>query len=98
MVAWFLNLSFFAECLLVFFVGINILTFFYFGFDKMRSQLPGARRVRENTLWLLAAIGGSIGAAAGMHFFRHKTQKVSFQAGLAIIFAAHITALYFLLS
>lgn len=98
MVDWFLNLSFFFECLLLYGVGINLLTFFYFGFDKMRAQLPGRRRVSENTLWLLTAIGGSIGAAAGMHYFRHKTQKTNFQAGLAAIFAVQIILVYFLLS
>jgi uncharacterized membrane protein YsdA (DUF1294 family) len=77
---------------------INILTFFYYGFDKMRSQIDSARRVSEKTLWLIALIGGSIGALAGMHFFRHKTKKTSFQAGLAIILTLQIWLAYYLIA
>jgi uncharacterized membrane protein YsdA (DUF1294 family) len=53
--------------------------------------------VREKTLWLLALLGGSPAALAGMHVFRHKTKKLSFQAGLAAILAIQITALSLLL-
>lgn len=90
MISYFLNLPFFLQLLIAYLVLINILAFFYYGFDKTRSQIDNARRVSEKTLWLLALIGGSVGALAGMRFFRHKTKKASFQAGIAVIVALQV--------
>lgn len=73
-------------------IFISIITFFYFGWDKIRAEL-GKRRVSERMLWILTLLGGSLGALAGMHFFRHKTKKLSFQAVLVIIFAVQILIL-----
>ena len=87
MFAYFLNLSLFLQILVAYLILMNTITFFYYGFDKMRSQTDNTRRVSEKTLWFLALIGGSIGALLGMNFFRHKTKKTSFQAGVAIIIA-----------
>ncbi|MBI4992884.1 MAG: DUF1294 domain-containing protein [Candidatus Magasanikbacteria bacterium] len=86
---WFLELSLSTQILFVYFLLINLISFFYIGIDKMKAQLD-RRRVSEKTLWLLALIGGSLGTLLGMHFFRHKTKKISFQAVLAIILAIQI--------
>ncbi|MFH1947064.1 MAG: DUF1294 domain-containing protein [Candidatus Magasanikbacteria bacterium] len=48
----------------------------------------------EKMLWILSAIGGSIGALLAMNFFRHKTKKLSFQAGIATILAGQILLVY----
>ncbi|MEK7083838.1 MAG: DUF1294 domain-containing protein, partial [Patescibacteria group bacterium] len=56
---------------------------------KLKSRFQ-ERRVSEMTLWLLSLIGGSLGALAGMRYFRHKTRKMSFQAGIAVICAVQI--------
>lgn len=93
MAAWFLSLPLLQQLLFIYFLLINVITFFYFGIDKLKSQLDN-RRVRERTLWLLAAIGGSIGALLGMYFFRHKTKKMSFQAGVAMIIVIQILLTY----
>lgn len=68
---------------------INVATFFYFGVDKLKAHWKH-RRISERMLWGLALIGGSVGALAGMHFFRHKTKKVSFQVGIAVIIALQL--------
>jgi uncharacterized membrane protein YsdA (DUF1294 family) len=78
-------------------VIINLITFFYFGWDKMRSEIPEARRIPEKILWLLSLLGGSVGALLGMNFFRHKTKKLSFQAIIAIIICLQIWLIYWLL-
>lgn len=83
------------QLLIIYLIIINIATFFYFGIDKTRSELS-KRRISEKMLWFLSAIGGSTGALIGMKFFRHKTKKLSFQAGIAIILALQILLLYFL--
>ena len=75
---------------------INVYAFLLFGFDKSRSTQNGARRIRERTLWLSMLFGGSIGALLGMHLFRHKTKKLSFQSVAALILMIQIlTFIYF---
>ena len=84
--------------LLIGYLGlINLVTFFYFGFDKLKAQWA-TRRVSEKMLWTLSLIGGSVGGLLGMYFFRHKTKKVSFQSGMIIIIALQmglITLIFF---
>lgn len=61
---------------------INLVTFLVFGFDKLKAKYKekheGARRVPEKTLFLLAALGGSVGALLGMRVWRHKTLHQEF--------------------
>ena len=97
MLIWFINLPTQSQLLIVFLLVINIITFFYFGLDKMRAQINQTRRISEKTLWLLSLIGGSIGALLGIKYFRHKSKKLSFQAGMAIILALQILVIYFLI-
>lgn len=92
-----IELSFF-NLVLTYFVTINLLAFVLFGFDKARSQETGARRIRERTLWLSMLFGGSVGALLAMHFFRHKTKKISFQAVAAVILAGQILLFLYLYS
>ena len=89
-----IELSFFS-IIIAYFIVINLITFFLFGLDKSRSQQAGARRIRERTLWLSMLFGGSLGALLAMHFFRHKTKKISFQAVAAIILTLQIYCLVY---
>ncbi len=75
---------------------INVYAFLLFGFDKSRSTQNGARRIRERTLWLSMLFGGSLGALLGMHLFRHKTKKLSFQSVAALILMVQILIFVFL--
>lgn len=88
----------FLNLLLAYFAVANLLAFILFGIDKSRSQETGARRIRERTLWLSMLFGGSIGALLAMHFFRHKTKKISFQAVAAVILAGQILLFLYLYS
>ena len=58
-------------------VVINLITFFVFGWDKLKAKWKEknekTRRVPEKTLFLLAGLGGSIGALLGMKVWQHKT-------------------------
>jgi uncharacterized membrane protein YsdA (DUF1294 family) len=73
-------------------LGINLVTFLVFGFDKWKAKYKqtheSARRVPERTLFLLAAIGGSIGALLGMRVWHHKTLHRSFRIGIPAILLA----------
>ena len=96
MLTWFLNLNLITEILIIYLVIINLVSFFYIGLDKMKAQMD-YRRIQERNLWILCFIGGSLGGLLGMHYFRHKTKKLSFQAVLAIILVIQIWLVYFLL-
>lgn len=83
--------------LAVYVTCINIVTFIFFGVDKAKSRQIGARRIPEKTLWLLALVGGTVGAFLGMKFFRHKTKKIGFQIYLFLILFLQVASLFFLL-
>ena len=86
----FLSLNLISQILLLYIIAINIIAFFFFGLDKLKSQLNKRRRISEKTLWFLALLGGSPGSIFGMYFFIHKTKKDSFQIVLALILGAQI--------
>lgn len=75
---------------------LNLGTFIVYAVDKISAE-SNAWRVRERTLLILALVGGSAGALLGMHVFRHKTKKVSFQAWLALILCLQIVVVFYLL-
>lgn len=54
-------------------VAINLIAFAAMGADKRRAQ-TGKWRIKERTLFLLAALFGGVGGTAGMLVFRHKTK------------------------
>ena len=66
--------------IVVYLVCVNLIAFAAFGVDKSRAQ-RGAWRISESALLFLAAVGGSIGALAGMHLFHHKTKHWYFVVG-----------------
>ena len=57
---------------------INVVTAAMYARDKMAAKRPGARRVRERTLWLLCVAGGVGGAWFVFFGMRHKTRHRSF--------------------
>lgn len=52
--------------------------------DKRRARL-GRDRVPERTLFLLAAVGGALGAWIAMYRKRHKTRHLSFKIGIPLL-------------
>lgn len=81
---------------LLFLIGINIVTFLAYGLDKKSATRKGWR-VPEKTLHLLALFGGTGGAYAGQRYFRHKTKKGSFQSvflGIVILHVIMIIAVF----
>ena len=73
---------------------INLVTFFVFGIDKWKAkrkvEKESIRRIPEKTLFLLSALGGSIGALLGMKVWHHKTLHKSFRFGIPAILALQI--------
>ena len=80
--------------LLLYLLIINLVTFLVFGLDKWKAKRKekkdSVRRVPEKTLFLLSALGGSVGALLGMKVFHHKTLHKSFRFGIPAILALQI--------
>ncbi|MBR2636618.1 MAG: DUF1294 domain-containing protein [Oscillospiraceae bacterium] len=70
-------------------VLINLAAFLLMGIDKSRARRE-LWRIPEKVLFGSALLGGSIGAIAGMFFFRHKTRHLSFRLGLPVILLLQI--------
>ena len=73
-------------------LAINVVAFAAFGLDK-RLARASTRRISEGRLLGLALIGGSPGAYAGRHVFRHKTRKQPFSTELHAIAALQVITL-----
>ena len=82
--------------LYIYLAAANIVSFVMFGIDKSRAKRR-AWRISEAALLISAAVGGSVGAIAGMTVFRHKTKHLKFLIGLPLILIIHL-ALWYLLS
>lgn len=75
-------------------VIVNLIAFVAMGVDKRRARRH-QWRIRERTLLMLAALGGSVGAWAGMAVFRHKTRHNSFRFGVpALLFVQLALAIW----
>lgn len=68
----------------LFLVAVNLWTVLLFWHDKARARTGGSR-VPERDLLAMALIGGSPGAFAARHLFRHKTRKEPFSTRLWLI-------------
>lgn len=60
---------------------MNTLGFALMGLDKKRAG-EHQWRISERTLFLVAALGGSVGSWLGMYIFHHKTKHWYFVIGI----------------
>mgnify|MGYP002868261644 CR=1 FL=1 len=79
----------------IYLILMNLLALTLMGVDKRRAR-AGKWRIRERTLFLSAALGGSVGAILGMQLFRHKTKHKSFTIGMPMILLVQIVIAGFL--
>lgn len=75
--------------ILLYLILINLLSFFAMFSDKRRA-IGGQWRISERFLFLLAILGGSIGAILGMYLFRHKTRHWRFVWGMPAVFMLQV--------
>ena len=78
-------------------LAINIASFFLYGIDKYKAK-KGRWRISEAILLLMAVIGGSIGAWAGMRLWHHKTMHKKFKYGIPIIIIIQVALAVYLLT
>ena len=62
--------------------------------DKSAAK-RGARRVKERTLLLVSALGGSVAMLVTMKGARHKTKHAKFMVGIPVIILLQVAALFF---
>lgn len=84
------------KILLVYLFIINAAGFILMLVDKIKAK-KNIWRIREVTLFLVAALGGSIGSLLGMYTFRHKTKHFQFALGMPLILAVQIIAVIFII-
>jgi uncharacterized membrane protein YsdA (DUF1294 family) len=81
--------------ILLYFGIVNLLSFCLFGIDKKWAKKEKSR-ISEKTLFIMALIGGSIGAWGGMYYFRHKTKRWYFVVFIPLILLLQIVGVYFI--
>ncbi|WP_369802879.1 DUF1294 domain-containing protein [Sporosarcina sp. P20a] len=81
-----------AQTLLIYMVILSLWAFGAMGYDKRQAQKK-KQRVPERNLWLLALLGGGVGAYFGMQFFHHKTRKTNFRIGFLLLMMIDIVLL-----
>ena len=90
-----MNMNTIERILLLYLVIVNAAAFLLMLVDKVKAK-RNAWRIPEATLMGAAAIGGSIGALAGMYCFRHKTRHLKFVLGIPAILIAQIALVIWL--
>ena len=82
--------------ILLYLLIVNAVAFLLMLVDKQKARKK-LWRIPESTLLLSAAIGGSVGALAGMYTFRHKTKHLKFTLGVPAILVVQIVAVFLLM-
>ena len=78
-------------------LAINALSFSLYGIDKYKAK-KNQWRISEATLLMMAVIGGSIGAWAGMRLWHHKTMHKMFKYGIPVIIILQVALAVYLLT
>ena len=83
------------KILCIWLIAWSVAAFAAMGADKSRAR-RGEWRIPEAALFLLALLGGALGAVLGMHVFRHKTKHWYFRWGLPLILLAQLALVLWL--
>ena len=82
--------------ILIYLLIINAIGFLLMLADKQKAR-KRKWRIPEATLMGTAALGGSIGALAGMYLFRHKTKHPKFTLGIPAILIVQFVLVFLFL-
>ena len=77
--------------MLIYLCIVNALGFILMLLDKIKAR-KNLWRIPEATLFLVAALGGSLGSLIGMYTVRHKTKHLKFTVGMPLILAVQVIA------
>lgn len=76
----------------VYLITLTVISFLFYGYDKYQA-IHNNERIPEAVLHLLTLAGGTLGAFAGQHIFRHKTKKLRFRLIFIIIVLVQISVI-----
>lgn len=79
--------------LIIYLIVINIVSIALTVYDKY-CAVKRRWRIKESTLLLLSAIGGSIGMYLTMHIIRHKTRHIKFMLGIPVILIIQVIIIF----
>ena len=82
--------------LFIYLIIINLIAVIVTIHDK-RAAVKGTWRVKENTLLLISAFGGSPAMYLTMLLIRHKTRKPKFMVGIPLILIVELIIVYLVL-
>ncbi|MBU5591159.1 DUF1294 domain-containing protein [Clostridium sp. MSJ-4] len=83
------------ELILLYVIFLNVLGFSSMYIDKSRAK-RSKWRIKESSLLLISALGGSIGSYLGMKLLRHKTRHNKFKYGIPLIILIQLIVIYLL--
>ncbi len=73
--------------LLSYLAAISVVSIIVTTADKIKA-IKNRRRIRERTLLILSALGGSVAMLITMLLIRHKTRHLKFMVGIPVIILA----------
>lgn len=82
--------------IVVYILIVNIVAIVVYGIDKLKAK-KNKWRISENTLLLIALVGGSIGAYLAMKLWHHKTNHKKFKYGIPLIIVFQLVVLAYVL-
>lgn len=71
--------------LLIYLAIISVISIIVCVYDKLAAKTNPRHRVREATLLILSALGGSVAMFLTMQAIRHKTKHLKFMLGIPVI-------------
>lgn len=80
------------KLLLIYFIAISLISVIVCVADKVRAK-KGKWRIKESSLFLLSALGGSAAMYITMRLIRHKTLHKRFMIGIPLIIIAQTALL-----
>lgn len=83
------------QYIIIYLVLVSVVAFIITVYDKI-SAIKGNRRVSENTLIVLSALGGSATMFVTMLIIRHKTKHIKFMLGIPIIILFQVCLLAYI--
>lgn len=72
---------------------VNVAGFILPAVDKRRAK-KDRWRIRESTLFLISALGGSVAMYISMRLFHHKTKHKRFMIGIPVIIVLQLGAVF----
>lgn len=80
----------------IYLVIINLVTYFFYSYDKNLSKKRNVNRISEKFLLTLSVIGGGLGGYLAMIFRHHKTKHWYFTLTNILSIVGYSCVIYFL--